>query len=134
MGVTTRTASVMPAARPAKEEYLADEGGVGVLQRTDECGSAADGAGLFICKKLLIPFERCKSYCHLRNNPCHNSSQAFVKCQWCFSFDDLLPRRQKAASLYLKPTAQLSTVIQRRDFIINIPQEHAHASRAAFGL
>jgi hypothetical protein len=94
IGVTTATASVMPAARPAKMEmfvsghvYVIDQ----VVESTEECCLPADCACCFVRKKLLVYVVGREANGHFRNNACEDGTEAFVESERSLPLDNLFP-------------------------------------------
>lgn len=105
MGVTTATASVMPAASPAgrSDQKLngneRDEGWKGSF--TKKGGLAADSAGCFIGQLLLIPFIRGETNCHFGHDAGDDCPKPFVKTQRGFPLDYLPASHEKPVAFGL---------------------------------
>lgn len=82
IGVTTATASVTPAASPAKEvapmsEIYCYSVMTDLANLTKESGLSAH-LTLFICQQLLVPLVGCETDSHLRHNSSNDRTQTFV--------------------------------------------------------
>lgn len=117
MGVTTATASVMPAARPARvEERLSDVEAGSKNPRssyvlTEEGCLTADGTSIFIGQLLLVPFVGSKPNCHFRYDPCDHGPKSFIKTQRSFSFDDFCAGSEEAPTFSLSGSQLLLTAL-----------------------
>ena len=105
IGVTTATASVIPAARPANMKlvvsyrvYFADRG----VEYTKECCLPAYCTCFFIRKKLFVYIVGSEANSHFWNNSCEYGTEAFVETEWSFSFDNLFPGCQEPAPFRLQ--------------------------------
>ena len=93
MGVTTKTASVTPADRPARKQGLAlahldcpsIPTGPCATRRTEERGSPGNLPRFLVCQQLLVPVVGRKPNGHFRYDARHDRAKAFVQCQWSFS-------------------------------------------------